>query len=216
VAHTPDGHDPTQLIADAQRLVAQSRAHEQRLWSAVTSLEGGGGLAASRTANPTAVEVLAFVRDLCVAARDQRQQIEHLVTRMLGNAVVPNADQVRVLVVDDSDDIRELAAIVLEAAGFHVIMARNGLEGVVAAHCQQPSVVLMDVAMPVLNGIEAARLIKASAGTRHLKILAHTARPELYEGPMTQLFVDVLKKPTTPEALVVAVRRFVEAAPAGD
>ena len=42
---------------------------------------------------------------------------------------------------------------------------------------------LMDVTMPVLDGIEAARLIKASAGTRHMNILAHTAKPEFYEGP---------------------------------
>ena len=90
------------------------------------------------------------------------------------------------------------------------ITACNGLEGVVAAHCEHPSVVLMDVTMPVLDGIEAARLIKASAGTRHMNILAHTAKPEFYEGPLTRFFVGVLRKPTTPEALVVAVRRFVE------
>ena len=66
----------------------------------------------------------------------------------------------------------------------------------------------MDVTMPVLDGIEAARLIKASAGTRHMNILAYTAKPEVCEGELGQLFVDVLPKPTTPEALVGAVRRF--------
>jgi Response regulator containing a CheY-like receiver domain and an HD-GYP domain len=130
-------------------------------------------------------DLLAFVRDLSVAAREQGQRIESLLASMLGDSAVRAPRLARVLVVDDSEDNRELAAAVLEAAGFHVITACNGLEGVVAARCEHPSVVLMDVTMPVLDGIEAARLIKASAGTRHMNILAHTAKPEFYEGPLT-------------------------------
>ena len=135
---------------------------------------------------------------------------------MLGDSAVRDAHHARVLIVDDSEDCRELAAAVLEAAGFHVIIARNGLEGVVAAHCEHPAVVVMDVTMPVLDGIEAARLIKASAGTRHINILAHKAKPEVDPGSLPLFFVGVLRKPTTPEALVGAVRRLVEPAPAED
>jgi hypothetical protein len=189
MAHASDGHDSEQLLADAQRLVARSREHEQRLSTLVMSLEGEADLArwsthslvgtitgshlesvAAGTEIPSAINLLAIVRDLCVAARKQRQRTEVLVARMLGDRAVPDGHQVRVLVVDDSDDNRELAATVLEAAGFHVVTARNGLEAVVAAHREQPAVVLMDVTMPVLDGIEAARLIKASAETRHVKI----------------------------------------------
>jgi len=225
MGHTPD-RGSEHRIADAEHLLARSREHEQRLSSVVRSLEAEGTLpvsstdsrigakAASRldsgTAIPSSADLLALVRDLYVAAREQRERIESLVAGILGDSTVGAPGHVRVLVVDDSEDNRELAAAVLEAAGFHVITACNGLEGVVAAHCEHPSVVLMDVTMPVLDGIEAARLIKASAGTRHMNILAHTAKPEFYEGPLTRLFVGVLRKPTTPEALVVAVRRFVE------
>jgi two-component system, cell cycle response regulator DivK len=235
MAHALDGHGSEQLRADAQRLVARSREHEQRLSSLVTSLEREGestrrsthsvaaagigsrlDLAGARPEIPNSIDLLALVRDLCVAARQQRQRIETLVTRMLGDLAVEDAHHVRVLVVDDSDDNRELATIVLEAAGYHVITARNGLEAIVAAHSEHPAIVLMDVTMPVLDGIEAARLIKESAGTRHMKILAHTANPEFYEGPLTRLFVDVLRKPSTPEGLVVAVRRLVELAPPED
>ena len=230
MGHTPD-RGSEHLIADAEHLLARSREHEQRLWRLVAALEAEGTPPVSTdprigatppsrpdsgAAIPSPADLLAFVRDLSVAAREQRQRIESLLASMLGDSAVRAPRLVRVLVVDDSADNRELAAAILEAAGFHVITACNGLEGVVAAHCEHPSVVLMDVMMPVLDGIEAARLIKASAETRHLNILAHTAKPGFYEGPLTRLFVDVLTKPTAPEALVVAVRRFAECAPAGD
>jgi CheY-like chemotaxis protein len=230
MGHTRD-RDWEHLIADAEHLLARSREHEQRLWRLVVALEAEGTLPASTdsrigaappsrldsgAATPRSADLLAFVRDLSVAAREQRQRLESLVASMPRDCGVPASRLIRVLVVDDSADNRELAVAVLEAAGFHVITACNGLEGVVAAHCEHPSVVLMDVTMPILDGIEAARLIKASAETRHMNILAHTAKPDFYEGPLRRLFVDVLSKPTAPEALVVAVRRFAHAAPAGD
>jgi CheY-like chemotaxis protein len=211
MGYAPDGQGSDQLIAEAQHLVARSREHEHRLQYLATSLEAQG----TRAAIPSSADLLELVRHLCVAAREQHQRMQRLVTGMLGDSALGDAPRARVLVVDDSDDSRELAAVVLEAAEFHVITARNGLEGVVAAHSEHPAVVLMDVTMPVLDGIEAARLMKASERTRHMKILAHTARPEFHSGPLTRLFVDVLPKPTTPEALVRAVRRLIDA-PAGD
>jgi CheY-like chemotaxis protein len=114
------------------------------------------------------------------------------------------------LIVDDAEDNRELAATVLEHSGFHAVTAANGLEGVIAAHCLRPVAVLMDVTMPVLNGIEAARLLKASASTRSMPVIAYTAKPDFYEGPLTRLFVGVLGKPATPEAIVAKVRESVE------
>lgn len=120
----------------------------------------------------------------------------------------------RVLVVDDSADTCEMAAMVLEDAGFHVITAANGLEGVLAAHTASPAVVLMDITMPVLNGIEAARLLKSSTVTRDLQVIAYTAKPDFYERPLTRLFVDVLAKPSSPDAIIASVRRW--AVPGGE
>ena len=114
-----------------------------------------------------------------------------------------------VLVVDDAVDTCELAATVLEHAGFHVITASNGLEGVLAAHLAPPAVILMDITMPVLNGVEAARLLKASTVTRDLKVIAYTAQPDFCDGPVRPLFVDVLSKPSNPDAIVASVRRCV-------
>jgi CheY-like chemotaxis protein len=101
-----------------------------------------------------------------------------------------------------------MLARVLEQAGYQAITAANGLEGVLAAHCLRPSVVLMDVTMPVLDGIEATRLLKASAVTRSLNVIAHTAKADFHEAPFTRLFADVLPKPASPDAIVASVQRF--------
>jgi CheY-like chemotaxis protein len=74
-------------------------------------------------------------------------------------------------------------------------------------------VILMDLTMPVLNGLEAARLIRASAATQDLKVIAYTARPDLFDGAVTKWFVDVILKPASPEAIVALVRRAVASEP---
>jgi CheY-like chemotaxis protein len=117
--------------------------------------------------------------------------------------------RVRVLIVDDSDGSRETAAAILEEAGFDAITAANGLEDVICAHSALPAVVLMDLTMPVLNGLEAARLLRASMLTRHLKVIAFTARPDVHEESITRSFADILSKPAAPETIIARVQRFV-------
>ena len=79
----------------------------------------------------------------------------------------------------------------------------------IVAHYALPAVVLVDLTMPVLSGLEAARLLRASLLTRHLKVIAFTARPDIYEELVARSFADVLAKPAPPEAIIATVRRFV-------
>ena len=81
------------------------------------------------------------------------------------------------LVVDDADDVREVVAEVLRQAGFVVRTAANGLEALLAAYEMHPNVILMDMTMPVLDGIAATRLIKATEAIRHTHVIAHTGNP---------------------------------------
>jgi CheY-like chemotaxis protein len=67
----------------------------------------------------------------------------------------------------------------------------------------------MDVAMPVLDGLAATKLLQASDVTRDLKVIAYTATPDLCNGPLAGLFVDVLAKPVDPEAIIASVRRHI-------
>lgn len=111
-----------------------------------------------------------------------------------------------VLVVDDYGDIRDVVADVLQNAGFIVRTAADGLEALIAAYEMRPTVILMDVSMPVLDGLEATRLIKACAVTRDARIIAYTGNPSFDESPTRILFAAVLTKPALPGAVVAAVR----------
>ena len=111
-----------------------------------------------------------------------------------------------VLVVDDYGDIRDVVADVLQNAGFIVRTAADGLEALIAAYEMRPTVILMDVSMPVLDGLEATRLIKACAVTRDARIIAYTGNPSFDESPTRMLFAAVLTKPALPGAVVAAVR----------
>ncbi len=115
----------------------------------------------------------------------------------------------RVLVVEDHDDTRDLIAISLRGADLDVVTAVNGLDGLLAAHNCRPAVIVMDMQMPILAGFEATRLLKATDVTRHVPVIAHTARPEECRSYGSELFAHVLPKPTNPEVLLALVRKFL-------
>ena len=113
-----------------------------------------------------------------------------------------------VLIADDHDDSRELMSLLLNEAGFIVRTASNGLQAVIAAYEMQPTVIVMDVTMPVLDGVEATRLIKAIDAIRDARVIAHTARPEM-DDTARKLFAAVLKKPVPPDVLLATVQQCV-------
>jgi len=115
----------------------------------------------------------------------------------------PNA----VLVVDDYGDVRDVVARVLEDAGFIVRTATNGLEALIAAYEMRPGVIVMDVSMPVLDGVEATRLIKAGEATRHARVIAYTGNPSFDNSETRTLFAAVLTKPATPAAVLATVQQ---------
>jgi two-component system cell cycle response regulator DivK len=66
----------------------------------------------------------------------------------------------------------------------------------------------MDINMPVLDGIDATRLLKAAPATRHIRVIAH-GESELLGGPVMRHFAHVLRKPALPNELVATVRTFL-------
>ena len=80
-----------------------------------------------------------------------------------------------VLLVEDVEDNRELARFLLENEGYRVIEAHDGAEAVAIARAQMPDLVLMDLSLPVMDGWEAAGMLKADPATAHLPIIAVTA-----------------------------------------
>ncbi len=82
------------------------------------------------------------------------------------------------LVVEDFEDTRYLMRLELERRGFRVLEATNGAEGVEVAAREQPDIILMDIGLPVMDGIEATRRIRAATELRDLLIVALTAHHE--------------------------------------
>lgn len=81
----------------------------------------------------------------------------------------------KVLYVEDNDDNVYVLKSRLSRAGFKVVIAADGAQGVEMAASEQPDLILMDLSLPVLDGWEATRRIKAAPETRHIPVIAITA-----------------------------------------
>ena len=89
-----------------------------------------------------------------------------------------------ILIVDDFDDTRLLMRTWLERRGFRVIEAENGCEAVSEAQCESPDLIIMDLEMPELDGLEATRAIRQIQGLANIPILAVSAYgAEQYRAP---------------------------------
>jgi CheY-like chemotaxis protein len=80
-----------------------------------------------------------------------------------------------ILVADDTDDIRLMIRVMLEHKGHRVVEAAHGREAVELATSERPDVILMDLNMPVMDGIEATRCLRGQPETSNMPIIAVTA-----------------------------------------
>lgn len=81
----------------------------------------------------------------------------------------------KVLIVEDNEMNRDMLSRRLERRGFSVVIAVDGAEGVSMAKAEKPDLVLMDMSLPVMNGWEATRIIRADAATAAIPVIALTA-----------------------------------------
>jgi CheY-like chemotaxis protein len=81
----------------------------------------------------------------------------------------------KILLVEDNEMNRDMLSRRLERKGYLVVVAVDGQSGVELAQSEAPDLVLMDMSLPVLDGWEATRRLKASAATRHIPVIALTA-----------------------------------------
>lgn len=86
-----------------------------------------------------------------------------------------------IVVADDDDDIRGLIKFTLERRGYTVVEATDGVEAVAEAHRVQPQLVLLDVMMPRLSGIEACRLLREDPMTKDIPIVFLSAKGQQAE-----------------------------------
>ena len=81
----------------------------------------------------------------------------------------------KILYVEDNEDNIYMLERRLKRAGFDVLIARDGAQGVATAAAEMPELILMDMGLPVLDGSEATRQIKAAPATKHIPVIALTA-----------------------------------------
>ncbi len=81
----------------------------------------------------------------------------------------------RILVVEDTEDNRQIIRDLFDSVGYELIEAVDGAAGVTMAAEHKPDLILMDIQLPVIDGYEAARRIKADPALRHIPIIAVTS-----------------------------------------
>ena len=108
----------------------------------------------------------------------------------------------RLLIVDDNDDTRDVVAWCMRAAGWLVQDVTNGADALAAAAMFEPDVIVMDLALPVIDGITATKRLKADPCTAHVPVVAFTAfLREHFADVYDVRFDDVVQKPCPPETL---------------
>ena len=127
----------------------------------------------------------------------------------------PKGEKPRVLVVDDYPDAREMYGEYLEYCGFDVVEASNGLEALQRAVDTSPDIILMDLSLPVMDGWEATRRLKADKRTERIPVVALTghALAGISEGAKKAGCDAFGTTPCLPEDLVKEIRRVLEGDP---
>jgi len=103
----------------------------------------------------------------------------------------------RVLIVEDHPSHMELAAYILERSGYKVLQATNAEDGIALARKEGPALILMDLRLPGMDGVEAIRMLRGDPETSKIKIIAVTSyRDEYGEQPLRVAGADALiRKP---------------------
>ena len=120
----------------------------------------------------------------------------------------------KILIVEDEEDIRSLVRYNLEAEGFAVVDASDGERGLHLAATQRPSLIILDLMLPGLSGLEACRLLRAQEDTASVPILILTARAaELDKVLGLEMGADdYVTKPFSPRELVARVKAIIRRA----
>lgn len=115
-----------------------------------------------------------------------------------------------ILVVDDSVDNREIMVEALSFVGFRALSAEDGVEALALVRSQRPALVLMDLGLPRLSGIETTRRLKADPETRSIPVVAVSAFTGVeLDRALAAGCCSALAKPLDLDKLVTEVRRWV-------
>ena len=117
----------------------------------------------------------------------------------------------RILVVEDTEDNRQIMRDLLSSAGYDLVEAQDGAEGVAMAKSSRPDLILMDIQLPGLDGYEATRRIKANPTLRPIPLIVVTSYA--LSGDDVKAFAAgcdaYVTKPFVPRELLAKIRGFL-------
>lgn len=116
-----------------------------------------------------------------------------------------------VLIIDDEADIREILEYNLKKEGFTVFTASNGKDGIAVARAESPDLVILDVMMPEMDGIEVCAVLRSDPATKHIRICFLTARSEDYSqiAGLDAGADDYVSKPIKPRVLISRINALL-------
>src|SRR5438034_7998345 len=114
----------------------------------------------------------------------------------------------KILVVDDEPDVLRLVSSSLKGAGFTVIAACDGAEGLAKARAEQPALIVLDVMLPEMSGLEICRTLKSEPATAPIPVILLTAKGEEIDRVVgLELGADdYVTKPFSPRELALRVK----------
>jgi len=117
----------------------------------------------------------------------------------------------RVLIVEDNEDNRAILRDLLTNAGYDLIEATNGEEGVALAESTRPDLIIMDVQLPVMDGYEATRRIKSNAELKAIPVIAVTSYALSGEEAKAEAVgCDAyVAKPFSPRQVLAKIRKYL-------
>ena len=118
----------------------------------------------------------------------------------------------KILLVDDSSTVLMMEKMLLAGCGYDIVVARDGEEGVAKALSERPDLILLDLIMPKVDGVEACRRIRAQPTTATIPIIMVTTRSEeaMVESSYKTGCNDYINKPINNTELLAKVRGFLE------
>jgi CheY-like chemotaxis protein len=119
----------------------------------------------------------------------------------------------KILLVDDSATVLMMERMILTSERFQIVTAANGQEAQERARFEQPDLILMDIVMPKVNGLEACQAIKSDPATAHIPIILVTTRGEAasLEAGYSSGCADYVTKPVNSAELLGKIRNILGA-----
>ena len=117
----------------------------------------------------------------------------------------------RILMVEDTEDNRQIMRDLMSMTDYELIEAVDGADGVAMAALHKPDLILMDIQLPVMDGYEAARRIKADPALKHIPIIAVTSYALSGDEAKTLAAgcEGYVAKPFSPRLLLAKIRKFL-------